>query len=267
MGVDYKIFHPRNQVRTILAEATKDRRVQREGKNKQSSEKKKRLYYKKNRKLLALKGTQQTRLDRHLGRCYQEDVRGRDDIDQLCGREHVRVFFQNPRGVMKGNKVGSGVVANPMDTLALCQLRDLQVDIVYLAEINVNWNNKEVRAKWILEVKKVWRGSRVFGASIKDGDTGSVKNFGGVCVVVTDRIAPYIESVRSSTQGNYVSVTLRGQQWKRTTLICAYWKKPGSASSGNATVWRQQRNQQILETDNPDTLIDPRVECLLELEK
>ena len=55
---------------------------------------------------------------------------------------------------MKGNKVGSGVVANPMDTLALCQLRDLQVDIVCLAEINVNWNNKEVWAKWILEVKK-----------------------------------------------------------------------------------------------------------------
>ena len=32
-------------------------------------------------------------------------------------------------------------------------------------------------------------------------------------------------------------------------------------------MWRQQRSQQILETDNPDTLIDPRVECLLELEK
>ena len=41
MGVDYKIFHPRNQVRTSLAEATKYRRVQREGRNKQSSEKRK----------------------------------------------------------------------------------------------------------------------------------------------------------------------------------------------------------------------------------
>ena len=89
--------------------------------------------------------------------------------------------------------------------------------------------------------------------SIKDRDAGLVKNFGGVCVVVTDRLTPYIESVRIIAQGKYISVTLRGQQGKRTTLICAYQTNPGSALSGDATVWRQQRNQQILETDNPDT--------------
>ena len=102
---------------------------------------------KKNRKLLAFKGARQTRIDKHLGKCYREDKGAGDHIDQVCGKEYVRIYFQNPRGVMKGNVVEGRVPVDPMDMLTLCQLRDLQVDVICLAETNINWNNKEVCAK------------------------------------------------------------------------------------------------------------------------
>ena len=107
----------------------------------------------------------------------------------------------------------------------------------------------------------------MFGTSIQDGDTKSTKNFGGVCVAITSRLAPYVESVRSSKRGNFVSVTLQGQQGRKSTIICSYRRVPGSNSSGDSTVWRQQQNQQILESGDKLDLVDPRKECLIELER
>ena len=48
---------------------------------------------------------------------------------------------------MKGNVVEGRFPVDPIDMLTLCQLRDLQVDVICLAETNINWNNKEVCAK------------------------------------------------------------------------------------------------------------------------
>ena len=84
-------------------------------------------------------------------------------------------------------------------------------------------------------------------------------------MIVMSRLAPYIESVRQNKRGNFVSVTVQGQQEKRTILICAYQMVPGGNSSGEATVWRQQRNQLILEQEEVEDLENPQQVCLTKL--
>ena len=51
----------------------------------------------------------------------------------------VRLVFQNPRGVLKRNKENGLRRDGYMDSGALEQLRNSDIDIVGLAETNINW--------------------------------------------------------------------------------------------------------------------------------
>ena len=87
-----------------------------------------------------------------------------------------------------------------MDSGALEQLRDSEIDIVGLAETNINWANKWAQAKWCRLIAKAWPGSRSFTTA--DGE--SVKLQGGVSLVVGRKWAAHVQDNGSNLLGRWV---------------------------------------------------------------
>ena len=67
--------------------------------------------------------------------------------------------------------------------------------------------------------QKGMAGLAVFCSSIVNGDPESIKKTGGVYVIVTSRLIPYVDLVRTSEKGSFVSVTLQSQQDKNQQLL------------------------------------------------
>ena len=63
--------------------------------------------------------------------------------DQLQDR-----FFKNTIGVLKINKYNNDKRDGHLDETVLHLLSNLDVDIVFLVETNINWNNLYMRNKW-----------------------------------------------------------------------------------------------------------------------
>ena len=81
--------------------------------------------------------------------------------------------------MLKRNKANGFWRDGYMDSGAIEQLRDSEIDIVGLAETNINWANKWARAKWCCTIAKAWPGSRVFVSLISTDDSESVNLQGG----------------------------------------------------------------------------------------
>ena len=81
-------------------------------------------------------------------RKYAEDEGLGNSIEQGKVGTDLRVYLQNPDGVMAANKELD-------DRRALLELKRWDVDVIALPETNRNWQQEWVRNKWKREVKRV----------------------------------------------------------------------------------------------------------------
>ena len=194
---------------------------------------------------------------------YQADPGAGDMITAQKSLGDIRVYLQNPNGVM-------GRDTKYDDRRALLSLREWGVDVISLPETNCNWNIEWMRRRWTTEVRRVWRHSKVFFTSIDKPADPSVSFLpGGACLIVTGKWASRVCDHGSDRLGRWVWATLRGRSNERLTLVSLYRPNPGSASSGPSTVWSQQKSRlsEFSTIDTSDREIDPRRQCLTDLDK
>ena len=90
---------------------------------------------------------------------YSEDEGLRDPIENGKEGSDLRVYLQNPDGVMGEGK-------DMDDQRALLELKSWDVNIIALPKTNRNWKQEWIRNKWKWEVNCVWPHAKVFHASI-----------------------------------------------------------------------------------------------------
>ena len=95
-------------------------------------------------------------------------------------------------------------------------------------------------------------------------EENEINKYGGVCIIVGARLAPYIQEVKINPLGKFLSVTLMSQQGTEVTIIAACNSNPGYASSGDKMVWQQQQNYHLLHTNSVNSY-DPRKETIKSL--
>lgn len=196
-------------------------------------------------------------------RKYAEDEGLGNSIEQEKVGTDLRVYLQNPDGVMAANKELD-------DRRALLELKRWDVDVIALPETNRNWQQEWVRNKWKREVKRVWPHAKVFGASLDrpaQPEAGYVH--GGVSLIITNCWASRIMEHGNDFLGRWVWVTLRGKKQERLTVAAMYRPNQGYTTDGPLTVWAQQRARlQELALERGDTAeVDPRERCLTDLKK
>ena len=202
----------------------------------------------------------QQKITLYAKRRYRADPGAGDMITAQKGQRDIRVFLQNPNGVM-------GKDTKHDDRRALLSLREWGADVISLPETNCNWKTEWLRNKWSSEVQRVWRHSKVFYASIdKPADPRATYLPGGACLIVAGKWASRVIENGSDTLGRWVWATLQGRQNERLTFVSLYRPNLGTIASGPATVWSQQRSRMAeLATAEDSTLeYDPRKQCLID---
>ena len=195
----------------------------------------------KNKMMMRRKNTTlQTSIEQYIRKRYLNDGGTGHIITTALEGTNIRLLMQNPRGVMKTNPENGRKRDGQLDLTYLFEMRDLEVDVLGLPETNLNWRNQYIRARWERVVKDVWPKSRIFYSSINVGENENVHKQGGVCTIVTEKWAPFVESVRQDNVGRWVEITMKGQKDQRVTIITAYRPGDGCKTSGCGTVWRQQ---------------------------
>ena len=123
---------------------------------------------------------QQHKITQYANSKYEADPGMGDPITAQKALKDIRLYLQNPNGVMnKDTKLD--------DRRALLSLREWGVDILALPETNKNWKKEYLRNKWKAEVQRVWRHSKVFFTSIDEPADPSADHLQGGGVSHSDR--------------------------------------------------------------------------------
>ena len=97
----------------------------------------------------------QHKITQYAVRKYETDSGMGEPITTQKALKDIRVYLQNPNGVMnKDTKLDN--------RRALLSLWEWGVDIIALPETNRNWKKEYLRNKWKSEVQRVWRHSKFF---------------------------------------------------------------------------------------------------------
>lgn len=201
---------------------------------------------------------QQQKITQYAKAKYSADPGAGDQITMQKAITDLRVFLQNPNGVM-GNDTKLD------NRRALLSLREWGVDVVALPETNKNWKKAWLRNRWKSEVQRVWRHSKIVFTSMDvPADPMADYQQGGACMIVTGAWASRVMEHGSDRLGRWVWATLRGRQQEKMTVVTMYRPNRGSPSSGPATVWSQQKSrlQELASEPTSDSTIDPRRQCL-----
>ena len=203
---------------------------------------------------------QQQKITQYAKSKYIADPGAGDPITLQKARKDIRVFLQNPNGVLGTDKKYD-------DRRALLSLREWGVDIIALPETNRNWKKEWLRNRWKNEVQMVWRHSKVFFTSI-DEPVDPYADFvqGGSCLIIKGRWASRVVAHGGDDLGRWVWATLRGRQNKKVMFVTMYRPNRGLASLGPATVWSQQKSR-MQKNANVETCTrheNPRKRCLLD---
>ena len=125
----------------------------------------------------------QSKITQYAKMKYQVDPGAGDLIVTQKEKQDIRVYLQNPNGVM-------GLDTKFDDQRALLSLREWGIDIILLPETNRNWKKEWLQNKWKSEVQRVWRHSKVFFTSIDEpADPQADFVQGGACLIVTGKWA------------------------------------------------------------------------------
>ena len=196
-------------------------------------------------------------------RRYEVDNGLGDRVTTSKNSTDLRVFLQNPNGVM-GKKQQND------DRRALTSMREWDVDIIALPETNKNWAQEWIRNKWKREVKSVWPHAKVYCTSMDEPVHKHAEYVqGGACLIITNSWSSRVMANGCDHLGRWVWVTLRGRSSERLTVTAMYCPNPGYPTDGPATVWSQQRTrlqELALERGDPGE-VDPREKCLYDFER
>ena len=196
-------------------------------------------------------------------RRYEEDAGLGDHVENVKASNDIRVYLQNPDGIMAADK-------ELEDQKALLDLKGWDVDVIALPETNRNWQMEWIRNKWKNQVKRVWPHAKVYYASIdKPAQTRANYVHGGVSLIVTNCWASRVMEHGSDYLGRWAWITLRGEQQEQMTVAVMYRPNPGTSTAGPTTVWLQQRTRlQEMALERDDTReVDPREKCLIDFKK
>ena len=211
------------------------------------------------------------RVDEYLRERYCDDPGSGNPMVHDDTGTQMRVYFQNVRGVLKRNVGNVNLRDGNNDIAALQQLRELGVDVLGLAETNLNWKNKWIREKWKATVRRSWPGSQVIVLSIATNDGETVHQQGGVSLIINKKWAPHIRESGSDTLGRWAWATMGGSGNKKITVVSAYRPCTGYVTDGCETVWRQQYDaitkKALQSGDGVVRKLDPRERMLADLEK
>ena len=130
----------------------------------------------------------------------------------------MRLYFQTMRGVLKRNIENAKLRDGINDIAAFKQLREVGVDVLGLAETNLNWKNKWSCEKWKATVRRAWPGSRVIVSSIDTKDGETVHQQGGVSLIINKKWAPHIRESGGDKLGRWAWATMGGSGNKRLQL-------------------------------------------------
>ena len=176
----------------------------------------------------------------------------------------IRVYVQNPNGVKS-----KGAYFD--DTVALKQLKQLEVDIIALPETNCNWKHKLTNAQWNNQVKRIWKHAKIFNSSINSVDPAKAYNRGRVSIIVTNKWASRVVDSRTDYLGRWSWVKLTGKRSQNLYCLAMYRPNPGNESDGHLlSVWNQQHQylqQQYLNKEQIPPKIDPREKCLQDIQQ
>ena len=162
---------------------------------------------------------------------YRVDTGSGDRITEKKGDTDIRVFLQNPNGVM-----GKDTYLD--DRRALLSLKEWEVDVIALPETNKNWKLEWLRSKWSSEVRRIWRHAKVYTSSISEPiDKRATFIQGGVSIIVTNKWSSRVITHGADSLGRWVWVTMRGRQQQKITLVTMYRPNPGSVADGATIVW------------------------------
>ena len=139
----------------------------------------------------------------------------------MCG-----IFFHNVNIVLKRNKENDNKRNGLSDREAMQQYTFLGADIICLCETNISGKNKYLGARWKCEVRKSWKGRKLFFNSIHT-DSKEEHLYRGCCIIVAPRLAPYAQHVQTDDFGLFVAVTMKGQNSMEVTIVLAYKPNKG----------------------------------------
>ena len=185
-----------------------------------------------------------------------------NSIDEPKDPQNLRIFLQNPSGVLVGKEE-----INDLRTLR--QIKTWDVDIIALPETNKNWNQPWLREKWSRTVKRVWKHAKIYTSTIKTAPTNEHYVQGGVSLIVTDKWSSRITGHGSDELGRWAWITLKGRRDQKITILTLYRSQRGSPHDGKLeAVWTQQYQHLLtkkLSQESLESIRDPREQCLTDL--
>ena len=144
------------------------------------------------------------------------------------GEETVRIGFQNVNG-LKGNITASHEV--------LGVVVEKDIDIMGIAEININWTDKVKQAAHLAMKMRFGQGQIAASSSI-----GSKEGYlpGGVAIITRGRMTGRIIKRGADEMGRYTWIVMNGRNVKQVMIISAYRTCKTSLRSGPHTAHMQQ---------------------------
>ena len=159
-------------------------------------------------------------------------------LEELCegfgykmvekGEETIRIGFQNINGI-KGNINALHEVFNVV--------AEKDIDIMGIAEININWTDKVKQAAQIAVKMRFGQGKIAASSSrgIKEGYLP-----GGTAIITRGRMTGRIIKRGANEMGRYTWILLNGKNGKQVMIISAYRACKANLKSGTHTAYMQQ---------------------------
>ena len=158
----------------------------------------------------------------------EELCKGFGDEMVVKDEEMVRIGFQNING-LKGRIDASHEV--------LSVVAEKDIDIMGLAEININWTDKVKQAAHLAMKMRFGQGQIVASSS-----RGSKEGYlpGGVAIITRGRMTGRIVKRGADEMGRYTWIVLNGRNGKQVMIISAYRTCKAGLRSGPHTANMQQ---------------------------
>lgn len=195
-----------------------------------------------------------TRHDKYVSKIEFNDPWG--DYPSYTSKQCI-IVFQNANGLSPSDKFSK---------LHMIGIESLykNIDILGIAESNLDWNFSNVREKCYSIIKRYWNQTKI-GSTCSTENQQKIYQPGGVLMITGNDWANCSVSKNDpSDLGRWTESTITGKQNTKVTIITAYTVCKNSISNcGPSTVFAQQWH--ILRRSSPDETIDPRKTMMLDL--
>ena len=165
---------------------------------------------------------------------------------------HVRVYFNNIHGITPADRMEKHTRYNQ-------QWKQKEIDILGLAETNVNWRLSSIREDFHHATTPAWKFYKATTSTCK-AKTSNRAQPGGTAQITNGAFLTKIHAVGAdNTYGRWSYQIYRGRKGKKLAILTAYCPSP-KGKTGPRMVIQQQRATMIAEgaaPKNPKARIDP----------